>query len=198
MGCIEEAGASFATNELAYLALTSKVENPIRDRVAWAMQSRLGPDLIVSREWKRRDIGVVEASDTDTALAILEFKAGNAGETGVATKFTSWMNSDLAKRRSDDANQDLFWVGLAVSVTEQVPDSLRHVVKYRNTYKRDHKGHDFFAEMMRQHGDVSNGTLSGGRIFGLSVEVDYWVVGPVEPIPRRLKVYEEWTARPTL
>jgi len=35
-------GASFAANELAYLTVTSKVEGPLRDRLAWAFQIAKG------------------------------------------------------------------------------------------------------------------------------------------------------------
>jgi hypothetical protein len=56
---LSEAGSSFEANELAYLALTSKVELPIRDRVAWHLQLTLGDDYVVSREWRRADIAVL-------------------------------------------------------------------------------------------------------------------------------------------
>lgn len=54
------ATASFALNELAHLALTSKAEGPIRDRLAFALRSQLAGDgLVVAREWRRIDIAVL-------------------------------------------------------------------------------------------------------------------------------------------
>ena len=38
---LEDAGTSFEPGELAYLALTSKVELPVRDRFAWELHRRL-------------------------------------------------------------------------------------------------------------------------------------------------------------
>ena len=35
-------GAAFADDELAYLTVTSKVEGPLRDRLAWAFQIAKG------------------------------------------------------------------------------------------------------------------------------------------------------------
>jgi hypothetical protein len=46
---LEASVRSFAPNELAYLALTSKVELPIRDRLAWSLHTAL-PGKIVARE----------------------------------------------------------------------------------------------------------------------------------------------------
>ncbi|WP_406241231.1 hypothetical protein [Streptomyces anulatus] len=39
--CIQRAGGSFQQGELAYLTMTSQVENPIRDRVAFEMHKQL-------------------------------------------------------------------------------------------------------------------------------------------------------------
>lgn len=50
--CLQTAGRSFEEGELAYLALTSQIEHPVRDRVAYAMHRRLeGTRLDVGREW---------------------------------------------------------------------------------------------------------------------------------------------------
>ncbi|MGW7076921.1 hypothetical protein [Streptomyces sp. NPDC054866] len=50
--CLQKAGQSFEPGELAYLALTSQVENPVRDRVAFQMHRRFeGTRLDVGREW---------------------------------------------------------------------------------------------------------------------------------------------------
>ena len=43
----------FSDNELAYLALTSKVEQPIRDRLAFALYGAIGEECVVSREWAK-------------------------------------------------------------------------------------------------------------------------------------------------
>jgi hypothetical protein len=178
--CIEEAGRSFADNELAYLALTSKVENPIRDRVAWALQCHGGAELIVSREWKRCDLAVLNASDTGTPLAVVEFKAGIATEVDMPDKFLVWMGQDIAKRQTTELQgAALYWVALATKVSGKIPSSLRYVVKYRRTYGMGQPSYEYFDEQMRLHGDVSSGSILGGQAFGLSVCIDYWVLGPI-------------------
>lgn len=47
----------FEKNELAYLALTSKIEFPIRDKWAFLLHEKLSPTgIIVAREWKWIDL----------------------------------------------------------------------------------------------------------------------------------------------
>lgn len=68
-------GKDFRSNELAYLALTSKIEFPIRDRLAFRLCQRLleSSDLAVAREWKKYDLAVV--TDGSEARLLLEAKA---------------------------------------------------------------------------------------------------------------------------
>ena len=51
----------FGKNELAYLALTSKIENPIRDKIAVYLNNKLyEKDILIAREWKRTDIAAIK------------------------------------------------------------------------------------------------------------------------------------------
>ena len=43
--CLELAAKSFASGELAYLALTSKIERPLQDRLAWCLHTQF-PGLV--------------------------------------------------------------------------------------------------------------------------------------------------------
>ncbi|MFJ1971857.1 hypothetical protein ACIO93_24620 [Streptomyces sp. NPDC087903] len=64
--CLQSAGHAYAPGELAYLALTSQIENPIRDRVAYQLHLRLqGTRLDAGREWT----GVDAAGEDGTAVA---------------------------------------------------------------------------------------------------------------------------------
>jgi hypothetical protein len=58
---------AFQPHELAYLALTCKVELPIRDRWAFLLHQKLAP-LSVAREWWHTDIAVLDALDLPVAL----------------------------------------------------------------------------------------------------------------------------------
>jgi hypothetical protein len=67
-------GDSFEENELAYLALTSKAELPIRDRLAFNLHKRFWKDeIVVTREWQRTDLALLKNNEP---LLICELKAG--------------------------------------------------------------------------------------------------------------------------
>ncbi len=63
--------------ELAYYALTSKIEGQIRDKLAFALHRQLEKDgFVVSREWNRTDIAVLDTStEPESARLLLELKA---------------------------------------------------------------------------------------------------------------------------
>ncbi len=45
----------FRKNELAFLALTSKIENHLRDKIAFVLHENFKDELIISREWNDRN-----------------------------------------------------------------------------------------------------------------------------------------------
>ena len=58
---LEETIKEFGKNELAFLALTTKIELPLRDRWAFVLDKKLlKTDFMVSREWKRTDIAITQ------------------------------------------------------------------------------------------------------------------------------------------
>ena len=84
----------FDGDELAYLSAHTKNEQPIRDKIAWRLHQRIGPEdkednvYVVRREWapkeaKREqgkvDLAVLEMDSTKThvvrVIAMIEFKA---------------------------------------------------------------------------------------------------------------------------
>src|SRR5690348_7326338 len=68
-----EAFGAFALGELAYLALTSKIEHPIRDRMAFYLHSKFsGAGSIVAREWKRVDLAVIASDGKPSCLVELK------------------------------------------------------------------------------------------------------------------------------
>jgi hypothetical protein len=185
--CLEEVGTDFQDGEIAFLALTGKPENPIRDRVGWRLQCELGPEILVSREWRRRDLAILRASDPSVPLAVLEFKAGLTNEVGRPEKFARWLDEDVAKLRTARlGDAALFWIAILVAVDTEIGRPLNEVVKYRSLYNvsrsADQRRQDeqHFVEWLSVHGGVSRGTFRRGKPFhGFNVDVEYAVVGPI-------------------
>ncbi len=71
---LREVGKSFLQEELAFYALTSKIELPLRDKLAYCLFKEYNKDYDVKRECNRRDIVVFNKPSTKLSL-IIECKA---------------------------------------------------------------------------------------------------------------------------
>jgi len=119
---LEAAAASFAPGELAYLALTSKIERPLQDRLAWLLHTR-PPALVVSREWRATDIAILSAG-AESPLVLLEAKAMYSFDVpwehrAGATADPRLMQQDIAKARALDPHgtADVYALALAAHPT---------------------------------------------------------------------------------
>lgn len=189
---LEKAAESFAPDELAYLALTSKIERPLQDRLAWSLHTQF-PGLVVAREWKRADLAILDA-DASAPLVLLEAKAmytfDVAGD-GVpnTAKYVNRMRLDIGKAAKLDCGgvADLYALAL-VTHPIGVPRKLDGVVKYWPDIASSLRQHEpaalrqLAAETMARHlpalGSVNSGSLRGGEAFGVEVAVDWWLAGP--------------------
>jgi hypothetical protein len=129
---LEDAGRSFECGELAYLAVTSKVEFPVRDRLAWELHQKLeDPSLLVAREWKRADVAVVREGD---AVVLIEGTALYAfdvlREPGLH-KYLAKVTGDLAKAATLAPHADTYALVLCTHVLGEIARPLRRwIVKY--------------------------------------------------------------------
>lgn len=189
---LSEAESSFEANELAYLALTSKVELPIRDRVAWHLQLALGNDYVVSREWRRADIAVLRQN---VPLVQVEAKAMYAFDLLSAisrAKYLAKLTSDGRKMASLAPGCDAYLLALVTHVDGSIATHLRqHVVKYssgiRGALSRQgsaavvlSKSRELWeADLAKFTTAPMRFTLDGGVMWDMSVHVDAYLVGPL-------------------
>jgi hypothetical protein len=194
---MEAAARSFAPGELAYLALTSKLQHPIRDRLAWTLHTTL-PDRVVAREWRRTDLAVLDASGT-VPLALIEAKAlytfdvaDPAGRQ--ASHYPAQVAADLDKAhalsRSTGHQPAVFALVLVTHPMTQPPDLPSAVIKYLPHIRRSarHGTPAALRELAAAHlgptlqrlGPVHPGRLDAGTAFATPTAVDYWIIGPTE------------------
>lgn len=188
---LEEAATSFAAGELAYLALTSKVELPLRDRLAWSLSTML-PDLVVAREWKRVDLALLDR--TAKAIALVESKAlytFDVAMPGLATvrKYRGWVEDDMAKSFALlDGHPASVFALILVTHPMDVPPELDGVIKYRPSIQAAlnrasqeeiRAGARSTLSSVLPPGPAVHGSLMAGTAFGVRVIVDYSIVGPV-------------------
>ncbi len=85
----------FWPNELAYLALTSKVEGPIRDRLAFKLHEALSPTgRFVAREFRRIAIAVIHE---DKVCALIELKAMYTFDALDDDRYLARLDRDVSK-----------------------------------------------------------------------------------------------------
>jgi hypothetical protein len=191
--CFENAATSFAPNELAYLALTSKVELPLRDRLAWSLHTELWPDHVVAREWRRTDLAVVDRGLPPAPVVLLEAKAmysfDGCTERGWA-QYEGYLRADHAKASALAAPDTSIYLLLLATHPEGTFDAdLREVVKYSSGIGGAARR---FPEpgavrsacsarvtpALQAYGHTVSGSLAAGTCFDLDVTIDYWVVQP--------------------
>jgi hypothetical protein len=123
----------FEDGELAYLALTSKPELYVRDRLAWAL-SKAGHD--VAREWRRLDLVILRDGLPE---AVVQLKVMYAGEAYLERHMRLYRPSiardiESARRLAPDA--EAFVLVVVTSVLDPVPRRLDGLVKYAATLRR--------------------------------------------------------------
>ena len=186
-------GGSFQPDELAFLAATSKVELPIRDRLAWTLQRTLGEEFAVAREWRRADLAVLAG---DGVVAQLEAKAlysFNVLQPANRKAYLDRLVADAAKMAAL-ASSDRYLLSMLVDVRGQIrPDLSSHVVKYSSGIAAGIKASgdtvrsaasDLWLSELAGTFDspTERMQVNGGRVWDLDVSVDLFLTGPLLPV----------------
>jgi hypothetical protein len=117
-------------DEFAFLALTSKVELPFRDRLAYALATSAAPrGERVAREWKRCDLAWL--SDSGPKL-LVEVKACYTFDLVIQPDvFLGYLRADLLKSRNlVGSGPACFAVLLATHPSGEIPAPLFDTIKY--------------------------------------------------------------------
>ncbi len=190
-----EVSRAFDPGELAYLALTSKPEGAIRDRLAWALYL---DGRRVAREWRERcDLAVLD--DDGEPLALIEFKATYSHSTswgwkpalreiserlGARTAFEAMLRADAEKalRLCGDGEGYLF---LAVMHRhDPVQAAMRELIAEGNRPIADRAAAERdLLSYLSPLGDVGQRIeLGAGEAFGIPMAVNDWLCGPLAPV----------------
>jgi hypothetical protein len=201
-GKLEKVNEDFQENELAYLALTRKIESPIKDKLAFRLHRKLySQNLLVSREWQRADVAVLE---NGKPIAIFELKAMftfDATDAGSDVNgYPNLMIEDLRKIRNRAKIQelatddmDLYSVLLATHSLKKIDESLSGTVlpsdyadgvnKAFNLYETPEEILSTCANNIANFFEskstrVTQGDINAGKCFGIEVRIPFWIIGP--------------------
>ncbi len=186
---LQNISSSFQENELAYLASTTKIELPLRDRWAFVLHQKLNKSCQVSREWKRTDLAILKSGKP---AVLIELKAMYSFDAALDPNdiggFTDAMLSDESKAlKLALPNTEVYTVLLATHPCGNYLKELDGIVKYVSGINRavkkfgtpDKVKNEAICAVnskLKYRNIVSSGILSGGFAFGTDVDVLYWVV----------------------
>jgi hypothetical protein len=180
----------FNKNELAFLALTTKIELPLRDRWAYVLFNKLSKtDFFVSREWKRTDIAIIKKSKPAVLIEIKALYTFDAiSVRGNYKKRISYLQDDELKA-SKLALKDtqVYTVLFATHPLSIVPNKLEGIVKYvpginmafrkhENAHKIKKKAVGRIKKEFKGKNLIAEGVLKAGSAFGIETEILYWIL----------------------
>jgi hypothetical protein len=189
---------SFAPDELAYLALTSKIERPFLDRLAFAISSVVkDPGWFVAREWRlphrneRVDIAILNGTCADTVVegkAMVTFDATRRGLK--QSEFPRFLQADLDRFAIlESFDSQVFLLLLATHPLDPIPAAVRTVFKYSQGINRALEKYGSASRVrevcdsnIRRHLvpglPITDGCVHGGIAYDVRVELLWWLIGP--------------------
>ena len=188
---LENTVKEFGKDELAFLALTTKIELPLRDRLAYVLHKKLSKqNFIVSREWYRVDLAILKDNKPKVLVelkAMYTFDAVN--ENGYYKSAIVYLKDDMNRRRQSLADKDtnIFGILLATHPKKRIPSKLRGVVKYQQgingAFKKFSNEKEVFNvankrvdKFIGKNKIIKKGVLKGGSAFGIETDVLYWII----------------------
>jgi len=189
---------SFHPNELAYLAATSKIEGPIRDRIAFRLHVQLESSLLVHREWRDRnnfwaDIAVTDEQNRPKFLVELKAHSAPTYEQG----YSQLIRKDLQKLyNAGESDTELYVIFLFNHLYHPatLDPKFAYAIKYFKLQNSASHKNGFATDVSEQtKGHLKNHLLKiglpaetthsgiridGGKYHGMPVAVHAFVLGP--------------------
>ena len=115
---------SFESDELAYLALTGKIEIPLRDRLAWKVYGNWpSPPYYTSREWNKTDFAIIEDGQPILLLEAKALYSFDAIRPKTLARYEGYIRHDIDKATALAGSETQVMVAVFMThVAAPVPD----------------------------------------------------------------------------
>ncbi|HBK70257.1 MAG TPA: hypothetical protein DDZ39_01140 [Flavobacteriaceae bacterium] len=133
---INSISGNYQKNELAFLTLTSKIENPLRDKIAFEFQKKIGDKKLICREWVNKN-DENNKSKADIAIlnkngeleCVIEFKAHSSMKN--ISQWSKSLIDDVKKNQKSNRKSAIIFV-LFANYIEKLPDDKIYInsIKY--------------------------------------------------------------------
>ncbi len=182
----------FNQNELAYLALTAKIEQPLREKLAYRLQQRLDEEhsnLFCARDWHDVDIAVIDTDGNVDRMIVI--KSGyTADETNVNASMVGFypkkIIDDLRKTADLGGSKTKYFALLFYTqIDKPIEQHLKKIVKHDNSLNRSFKQHSadeileeatgYINHFFEQHNiTTQKGCIKAGNCWKIEVNIYYW------------------------
>lgn len=189
---IVSVGASFAPDELAFLALTSKPEQHFRDRMAYSLYKELQEDpVLVCREWNRIDLAVLAASDQQPLIIVeLKWMYSMNAWAGRADYHNAVLEDEAKALRLASPITSVYTLLLATHPRRAIPSQYWSTMKYAADVNRylllagtaeaiAENAVSAASQLLGKHKICASGDLNGGTAYGVPASVMWWLVKAV-------------------
>lgn len=120
--------------KFAYLGMTSKVENPIRDEIALFLHNKYHNQYYIGREWNRRDLAILN-KDNGEPIVIIELKNCYSMDifSGRYKGYVEAIDSDLKKAEEFKEKDTLIYeIVFVTDIQVIIEENLKKIIKYSN------------------------------------------------------------------
>jgi hypothetical protein len=188
LAALKTAENSFNPDELAFLALTSKIENPFRDRLAYAL---VGPAVAaggrIAREYRRADIAWITP---EAPKALIELKACYTRDLITqADVYMGHLRTDLCKPTVSNPSCQRFAILLAThpcsTIHRGAYDTLKYAGKVNEAIRKvgspelvKARAQQIAIDRRGRIGRTHSFCWGLGTYLGVQVELLGWLVQP--------------------
>lgn len=199
---IKETENSFYENELTYLAMTSKVENPLRDKIAYLLHRKFSKDFLVCREWKNRsinnnrtDLAIIDLK-TQKPKYLIEFKATSL--QSFEELYATYFKNELEKMNNvAEPGTEMYYIFFqnlpGVRIDEKYNQAVKYfsfINNYFNKYQNEtiketrEKIHEkWYSNLIdtRIHSkqNITKLTINAGYYYNLLLSIEIFLYGPI-------------------
>ena len=180
-------GILFQREEISFLGLTSKIENPIRDNLAFSLHNEFKEKYIVTSEWKKCDIAILDKI-THEPLMLLELKncySCDLIKNSTLKEYVLEIKKDLQKSEVLSTNKTEYYsILLITKPRNKIPIQYLNIVKYskainagfnklRNWGNIEKLREDNFRNLFNI---IHEGNIKKDKSFDVQCAFDYFIV----------------------
>lgn len=173
--------------QIAFYGLTSKSEAHYRDAIAFHLYRRFSSKYLISREWKKCDLAILD-KNTHKPLLLLELKVCynvDLYKPSTIKEYVDSVKKDLRKSKDlSDKGTEIYSIVFIFSPEQLIPKNLYPIVKYANSInsglrKMDYKTLKTIGEtnLKNEFQNIEFNFVRRGNVYGINCNLEYCIIG---------------------